>query len=74
MGMVKTAENFSDSIYDFIETFTDSRKSYRICADLKRAILGLKCVNYGKKYTLSFIETHSEIIVCEFISSKMIWW
>ncbi len=29
-GMIKTAENFSDSVYDFIETLADQRKSYRL--------------------------------------------
>ena len=74
MGMAKTAKKFSDSVYDFIETLSDSRKSYRACVDPIRSKLGLKCVNYNKKYTVAFIETGTEIVVCEFISSKTIWW
>lgn len=73
-GMIKTAENFSDSVYDFIETLADQRKSYRLCKDPGRARFGFKCVNYNKKYTVVLIETESEIIVCEFIASKLIWW
>lgn len=72
-GLVKTAEKFSDSVYDFIELLTDTRKSYPFCKDPQRALLGFKCVNY-KKYTIVLIETQSEIIICEFIASKLIWW
>jgi hypothetical protein len=73
-GMVKTAEKFSDEVYNFIETLTDERKSYRPCKDPKRALLGFKCINYSKKYTIVLIETETEITICEFVASKLIWW
>ena len=73
-GMIETAEKFSDSVYNFIETLADHRKSYRLCQEPNRARLGFKCINYNKKYTIVLIETESEIIICEFISSKLIWW
>lgn len=73
-GLVTTAERFSDSVYDFIETLADDKKSYRRCKDSKRALLGLKCVTFHKKYSITFIETDSEITICEFIPSKLIWW
>ncbi|MEK6781741.1 MAG: hypothetical protein AABY93_08540 [Bacteroidota bacterium] len=73
-GMVKTAEKFSDAVYDFIETLADERKSYPTCKDPKRSRLGFKCVNYTKKYTVVLIETESEITICEFVASKLIWW
>lgn len=73
-GMIQTAENFSDSIYDFIEALSDERKSYPLCKDPRRSQLGFKCVNYNKKYTIVLIESESEITICEFIASKLIWW
>lgn len=73
-GMVKTAEKFSDAVYDFIETLTDEWKSYRPCKDPKRSLLGFKCISYNKKYTIVLIETESEITICEFVASKLIWW
>ena len=73
-GLVKTAEKFSDAVYDFIETLADERKSYPVCKDPRRAGLGFKCVNYKKRYTIVLIETESEITICEFIASKLIWW
>ncbi len=73
-GMVVTAERFSDSVYDFFEQVSDERKSYRICRDPERAVLGFKCLSFNKKYTIVFIETKTEINICEFIPSKLIRW
>jgi plasmid stabilization system protein ParE len=73
-GLIKTAEKYSDSIYDFFETLADGRKSYTFCRDNKRALLGYKCVQYRRKDTVVFLETDDEIIVCEFIPSKLIHW
>lgn len=73
-GMLATAEKFSDDAYDFILKLADDRKSYPICREPSRAIFGYKCVIYKKKFTIVFIETETELIIVEFISSKMIYW
>lgn len=52
----------------------DDRRSYSFCRDPERALLGYKCLPYKKKYTIVFIETENEILICEFISSKLIRW
>jgi hypothetical protein len=39
-----------------------------------RNSLGYKCTPYKKKYTIVFIETATELIICEFIPSKLIYW
>jgi plasmid stabilization system protein ParE len=73
-GMVATAEKFTDAVYDYIFRLADDRKSYNTCKEPSRALLGYKCVPYKKKYTVVFIEAEDEIIICEFISSKLIYW
>ena len=73
-GMLATAEKFTDDVYDYILRLADDRKSYHICKEPARALLGYKCVPYKKKYTVVFIEADDEIIICEFISSKLIYW
>jgi len=73
-GMLATADKFVDDAYDYIIHLTDNRKSYPVCREPERAILGYKCVPYKKKYTIVFIETEKEITVCEFIPSKLIYW
>ena len=73
-GMVATAEQFADNVYDFILRLADTRKSYHKCKEPARAALGYKCIPYKKKYTIVFIESKEELIICEFISSKLIYW
>ncbi len=73
-GMVATAEKFADDIYNYFNRLADDKKRYTICQEETRAALGYKCVPYKKKYTIVFIETDTELIICEFIASKMIYW
>ena len=73
-GMLSTAERFSDDVYDYIQKLARDEKNCKICREPVRASLGYKCVSYKKKYTIVFIETDDELIVCEFISSKLIYW
>ncbi len=72
--MLATAEKFSDDVYDYFIHLADTLKSYPICREPGRAALGYKCVPYKKKYTIVFIENEKELIICEFISSKLIFW
>ncbi len=72
-GLIKTAEKFSESVYDYFIKLADNRKSYPLCKDDKRIAFGYKCVPYKKKYTIVFIESFDELIICEFISSKLIY-
>ncbi len=73
-GLIETAEKFADDTYDFFIKMADKHKSYPTCKEASRALLGYKCVPYKKKYTIVFIETEQELIICEFISSKLIYW
>ncbi len=73
-GMLATAEKFTDNVYDFIESLSDERKSFAYCREPQRLLLGNKCVSYRNKYTVVFFETEEEIIIIEFIPSKLIHW
>ena len=73
-GMLLTAEKFSDDVYDYFLKLADDRKAYAICREPARAALGYKCIPYKKKYTIVLIESDKELIICEFISSKLIHW
>jgi hypothetical protein len=73
-GLIATAEKFSDDVYDYFITLSDTRKSYSFCKDPSRAALGYKCVPYKKKYTIVFIEQKRKLIICEFVSAKTIRW
>ncbi len=73
-GLVATADKFADDVYDFFIKLSDSRKTHALCRDPDRALFGYKCVSYKKKYTVVFLETHEDLIICEFIPSKNSHW
>ncbi len=73
-GMLVTAEKFADEVYDYFLKLADNRKSYAISREPAGAALGYKCIPYKKKYTIVLIESTNELIICEFISSKLIHW
>lgn len=73
-GLIATADKFIDSVYDFIDGLADVRKGNPLCREPRRAALNYKCVSFRKKYTAVFSESESELIVHEFISSKMLHW
>ena len=72
--MIATADKFTDDVYDAFLKLADERKSYPVCREPERAVFGYKCIPYKKKYTVVLIESDKEIIICEFISSKLIYW
>jgi hypothetical protein len=73
-GLVATADKFADNVYDFFMKLADSRRSHAFCRDPERAVIGYKCVPYKRKYTVVFLESETELIICEFIASKNIHW
>jgi len=72
--MVATAEKFTDAAYDFFIKLSNEKKSYSTCREPATASFGYNCFPYKRKYTVVFIETELELIICEFISSKLIYW
>ncbi len=73
-GMIATADKFTDEVYDAFLKLADERKSYPVCREPARAALGYKCIPYKKKYAIVLIESDKEVIVCELIYSKLIYW
>ena len=73
-GMVATVEKFTDAAYDFFIKLSNEKKSYSTCREPATASFGYNCFPYKRKYTVVFIETELELIICEFISSKLIYW
>lgn len=73
-GLVATAEKFTDDVYSYFLKLANPLKSYPVCKDPVRSSLGYKCTPYKKRYTIVFIEADDELMICEFIPSKMIYW
>ncbi|MES2328657.1 MAG: hypothetical protein V4539_03575 [Bacteroidota bacterium] len=72
--MVATAEKFADDLYDYFLKLANPFKSYATCKEPVRAALGYKGVTSKEKYTIAFIETEDELMICEFIPSKLVYW
>ena len=73
-GFIATAEKFSDEVYDYFLKMGDTVREYALCRDPGKAVLGYKCVPYKKKYIIVFIETSTELIICEFLPAKLVYW
>ncbi len=73
-GLPETAIKFTKSVMNFIRSLEFDKIEFAACRDLERAELGLKCIPYNKKYTLVFYQLEDEVIITEFILSKMIYW
>lgn len=71
-GLPQTAKQFVLDVFDFFEKLSDPRLRYRPCSYSKWNELGYKCVSFRKKYTVVFSESETEIVICEFLSSKLI--
>jgi len=73
-GLIATAEKFSDDAYDFIDHLADEMVVHSLCKEPVRNLLGQKCKTFKKKYTVVFFESDHELIICEFLPSKLIKW
>ena len=73
-GLPQTAILLKEKVYDFIEDLNFDKTEYARCRDSERANSGLKCIPFNKKYTIVFYQMDDEVIIIEFVASKMIHW
>lgn len=73
-GLPQTAILYKEKVYDFIEKLDFDTIDYPFCREPERASLDLKCVQFTKKYTIVFYQMEDEVIITEFVASKMIHW
>lgn len=73
-GFIAGAENFSQEAYDFIGNLANDMVVHSLCREPGRNLQGLKCKTFRRKYTVVFYEDKNEIIISEFIPSKLIRW
>lgn len=71
-GLPRTAKKFVDDVFAFFETLSDERLIHRPCKHPAWKGLGLRCVNFRKKYIVSYLDNANEIIVCEFALQKLL--
>ena len=69
-GLPKTAKKFVDDAFAFFASLSDERFVHRPCKHPAWKALNLRCVNFRKKYIVSYLDNKSEIIICEFALQK----
>jgi len=71
-GLSQTAKKFVAEVFGFFERLSDDRIEYRPCSYEAWGNLGYRCVTYKKKYVVAFLSLKNEIVVCEFVSAKLL--
>jgi len=71
-GLPETAKRFVDEAFRFFETLSDDSVKHRDCRYKRWENLGYSCVNYKKKYVVAYLDLSDEIIICDFVSAKLI--
>jgi hypothetical protein len=58
-------KRFVDDAFAFFDSLSDDRIIHRPCKHPAWKALGLRCVNFRKKYVVSYLDNADEIIICE---------
>ena len=71
-GLPKTAKKFVDEAFVFFAKISDDIVEHKLCKYLHWKQLGYRCVNYKKKYIVAYLSFEKEIIICDFVSAKVL--
>jgi len=71
-GLPKTAKKFVDEVFDFFESLADDIVEHRLCTYEKWKELNYRCITYKGKYVIAYLSLQKEIVICDFVSSKLL--
>jgi len=71
-GMPQTAKKFVDDAFLFFEKISNEAIEYKPCSYNTWKNLGYRCVTYKKKYVVAYLSQEKEIVICDFVSAKLI--
>ena len=71
-GMPQTAKKFVDDAFLFFEKLSDKRIQHRPCNYNRWKTLDYRCVPFKKKYIIAYLNLDEEIVICDFVSSKLL--
>lgn len=71
-GMPATAKKFTNEVFQFFDTLSTYPLDYMKCKYKRWSRLGYICVNYKKKYVIAYLSLEKEIIICDFVSAKLL--
>ncbi|MBS1620709.1 MAG: hypothetical protein JST10_16455 [Bacteroidetes bacterium] len=73
-GLPQTAKKFIDDAFDFFDKLSDTTLEHKLCQYKPWKALAYRCVPYKNKYVMAYLSRKNEIVICEFVSSKLIHW
>lgn len=71
-GLPQTAKKFVDDAFLFFEKLSDERIEHKPCSHRRWKDLGYRCVPYKKKYVVAYLSQEKEIVICDFVSAKLL--
>ena len=71
-GLPQTAKRFIADAFMFFGKLSDDRIEHSLCTYEAWKKLDYRCVPYKKKYVVAYLSLPGEIIICEFVSAKLI--
>jgi hypothetical protein len=71
-GLPETAKKFVDEAFRFFEKLSDERIEHKSCIYKRWKDLDYRCVPYKKKYVVAYLSQEKEIIICDFVSAKLL--
>ncbi len=71
-GLPQTAKKFVDEAFKFFEKLSNEILEYRPCPYEVWRSLKYRCVTYKKKYVVAYLSLEDEVVICEFVSAKLL--
>jgi plasmid stabilization system protein ParE len=71
-GLPQTAKKFVDEAFAFFEKLSDDRIIHKPCTHSTFKWLDYRCITYKKKYVVAYLRLVDEIVICDFVSAKLL--
>lgn len=71
-GLPQTAKIFVAEAFYYFAKLSDDTIEHRTCSYEVWKTLNYRCVTYKKKYVVAYLSLEKEIIICEFVSAKLL--
>ena len=73
-GLPQTAKKFVDEAFEFFDKLSGDFSVHKPCVYEAWKKLNYRCVSYRKKYVVAYLSLKNEIVICEFVSAKLVYW
>ena len=71
-GLPQTAKRFVDEAFHFFERLSLEKITHRPCSYQPWKLLNYRCTNFRKKYSVAYLDSSEEIIICDFALQKLL--